>query len=83
LRDLLRCGMGKPALSPEVRWLSVARLVPVPWSRRLWACPVLTVPVLTPATSAKLGTPYGTTIDRAQTLLRLIRRSGSRGGRAS
>jgi hypothetical protein len=57
-----------------VRWLSVALLVPVPWSRRWWALPFLTVPVLVPATSAKLGTPHRTTIDRAQTLIRLVRR---------
>jgi hypothetical protein len=57
-----------------VRWLSLALLVPVPWSRRLWACPFLTVPVLAPATSARLGKPHRTTIDRAQTLIRLVRR---------
>jgi hypothetical protein len=73
-RDPVRSGAGKPVLSQGVRWLSVALLVPVPWSRRLWACPVLTVPVLAPATSAKLGKPHRTTIDRAQTLIRLVHR---------
>ena len=73
-RDPLRSGAGKPVLSQGVRWLSVALLVPVPWSRRLWACPFLTVPVLAPRTSAKLGKPHRTTIDRTQTLVRLVRR---------
>jgi hypothetical protein len=74
LRDPLRSGAGKPVLSQGVRWLCVALLVPVPWSRRLWACPFLTVPVLAPATSAKLGKPHRTTIDRAQTAICLVRR---------
>jgi hypothetical protein len=73
-RDPVRSGAGKPVLSQGIRWLSVALLVPVPWSRRLWALPFLTVPVLSPATSAKLGKPHRTTIDRAQTLIRLVHR---------
>ena len=73
-RDPVRSGAGTPVLSQGVRWLSVALLVPVPWSRRRWACPFLTVPMLSPATSAKLGKPHRTTIDRAQTLIRLVHR---------
>ena len=77
-RDPVRSGAGKPVLSQGVRWLSVALLVPVPWSRRLWALPFLTVPVLSPATSANAqrapGKPHRTTIDRAQTLIRLVHR---------
>jgi hypothetical protein len=73
-RDPVRSGPGHPVLSQGARWLCVALLVPVPWRRRLWACPFLTVPVLAPATSAKLGQPHRTTIDRAQTLVRLARR---------
>ena len=73
-RDPVRSGGGKPVLSQGVRWLCVALLVPVPWSHRLWACPFLTVPVLAPATSATLGKRHRTTIDRAQTLVRLVRR---------
>lgn len=73
-RDPLRSGAGTPVLSQGVRWLCVALLVPVPWSTRPWACPFLTVPVLAPATSAKLGKPHRTTVDRTQTLVRLVRR---------
>ncbi len=60
-RDPVRSGAGRPVLSQGVRWLCVA-------------LPFLTVPVLAPATSAKLGKPHRTTIDRAQTLVRLVRR---------
>ena len=73
-RDPVRSGGGKPVLSPGIRWLVVALLVPLPWSGRLWALPFLTVPVLAPATSAKLGRPHRTTIDRAQLLVALVRR---------
>jgi hypothetical protein len=72
-RDPVRSG-GKPALSQGVRWLCLAAVVPVPWGRRRWALPFLTVPVLAPAASAKLGRPHRTTGDRAQTLVRLVRR---------
>ena len=73
-RDPVRSGAGKPVLSQGIRWLSLALLVPVPWSTRLWALPFLTVPVLAPATSAKLGKRHRTTIDRAQALIGLVRR---------
>lgn len=73
-RDPVRSGGGKPAFSQGVRWLVLAIVVPVPWSARWWALPVLTVPVLAPASSAKLGKPHRTTVDRAQTLVRLVRR---------
>jgi hypothetical protein len=73
-RDPVRSGAGKPVFSQGVRWLSVALLVPVPWSHRLWALPFLTVPLLSPATSAKLGKPHRTSIDRAHTLIRLVHR---------
>jgi hypothetical protein len=73
-RDPVRSGAGKPVCSQGIRWLCVALLVPVPWSQRRWALPFLTVPVLAPATSAKLGKPHRTTIDRAQTLIRLVHR---------
>jgi hypothetical protein len=73
-RDPVRSGGGKPVLSQGVRWLVLALLVEVPWAGRPWALPFLTVPVLAPATSAKLGKPHRTTIDRAQLLIGLVRR---------
>ena len=49
-------------------------LVTVPWCQRRWALPVLSVPTLTPATSAKLGKRHCTTIQAAQLLIWLVRR---------
>ncbi len=48
--------------------------VAVPWCQRRWALPVLSVPTLTPATSAKLGKRHRTTIQAAQLLIALVRR---------
>lgn len=72
-RDPVRSSRGKPVFSQGIRWLVLTLLVPVPWCTRWWALPFLTVPVLAPATSAKLGKPHQTTIDRAQQLIGLVR----------
>lgn len=73
-RDPIRSAVGKAATSPGIRWLCVALLVPLPWSTRPWALPVLTVPALAPATSKKLGKRHRTVVERTQVLLRLVRR---------
>ncbi len=73
-RDAVRSTAGKPVTSPGIRWLCVAVLVPLPWSARPWALPVLTVPALAPATSQRLGKRHRTVVERTQVLVRLIRR---------
>jgi len=73
-RDPLRSAVGKPVCRAGIRWLVVALLVPVPWSARPWALPFLTLPVLAPATSAKLGKPHRTTGERTALAIRLVRR---------
>ncbi|GAC1402043.1 MAG: hypothetical protein NVSMB65_19290 [Chloroflexota bacterium] len=73
-RDAVRSRGPHIVTSPGVQWLCVLLLVPVPWSRRPWACPFLTVPALAPATSAKLGKRHRTAVDRAGLLIRLVRR---------
>ena len=73
-RDPVRAGVGRPVITPGLRWLVVALLVPVPWSARPWALPFLTVPALAPATSAKLGKRHRTVVERAALAIRLVRR---------
>ncbi len=46
----------------------------VPWSRRPWALPFLLVPVLSPATSARLHKRHRTSVDWAQVLIAKLRR---------
>lgn len=73
-RDPLRSGAGKPVITPGLRWLVVALLVPVPWSTRPWALPFLTVPAPAPSASARLGKRHRTVVGRAGVLVRLVRR---------
>jgi hypothetical protein len=60
--------------SEGIHWVCVALLVPVPWSRRRWALPFLTIPTFTPAVSATLGKAHRTAPERTEVLIRLIRR---------
>src|SRR5947209_12971786 len=73
-RDAVRSRGPHVVTSEGIHWLCVMLLVPVPWSRRLWACPFLTVPALAPATSAKLGKRHRPLVHRAAVLVRLVRR---------
>lgn len=73
-RDPVRSTGSKTVTSSGLRWVCLMLLVPVPWSTRPWALPLLTAPALAPKTSAKLGKRHRTTVDRARTLLWLVRR---------
>jgi DDE superfamily endonuclease len=72
--DAVRSQPGHVATSEGVHWLCLAVLVPVPWSSRPWALPFLSVPTLTPATSAKLGRRHRTTPEYADVLVRVVQR---------
>jgi hypothetical protein len=72
-RDAVRSRGPHMVTSEGVQWLCLMVLVPLPWCRRPWALPVLTIPALSPATSAKLGKRHRTGIERAATLARLAR----------
>ena len=74
LHDAVRSQPGHVATSEGIHWLCLAVLVPIPWSRRPWALPFLSIPTLAPATSAKLGRRHRTTPEYADVLLRLVRR---------
>ena len=60
--------------SEGIHWLCLMLLVPVPWCQRHWALPILSIPSLTPATSAKLGKRHRTTTQAAQVLIWSVRR---------
>ena len=72
--DAVRSASGHVETSEGIHWLCVMLLVRIPWCQRPWALPVLSVPTLTPATSAKLGKRHRTTAQAAQILIALIRR---------
>jgi hypothetical protein len=60
--------------SEGIHWLCLMLLVTIPWCQRGFALPVLSVPTLTPTTSAKLGKRHRTTIQAAHVLIWSVRR---------
>ena len=72
--DAVRSQSGHVVTSEGIHWVCLMLLVAVPWCQRHWALPVLSIPTLTPATSAKLGKRHRTTIQAAQILIALVRR---------
>jgi hypothetical protein len=72
--DATRSQSGHVVTSDGIHWVCVMLLAPVPWSRRRWALPFLAIPTFTPAISAKLGKAHRTAPERAEVLVRLIRR---------
>jgi hypothetical protein len=73
-RDAVRSTKKKVVHSSGLRWLCLSIVVPVPWNRRTWALPFLTVLLLAPKTSAKLGQRHRTSVARAGQLISLLRR---------
>jgi DDE superfamily endonuclease len=72
--DAVHSSSGHVQTSEGLHWLCLMLLVRVPWFQRPWALPIVSVPTLTPATSAKLGKHHRTTIQAAQVLIWLVRR---------
>jgi hypothetical protein len=72
--DAVRSQPGHTRTSEGVHWLCAAVLVRVPWSDRPWALPFLSVPTFTPAVSERMGKRHRTAPERADVLLRLVRR---------
>jgi hypothetical protein len=72
--DAVHSSSGHVQTSEGIHWLCLMLLVRLPWCRRPWALPIVSVPTLTPATSAKLSKRHRTTIQAAQVLIWLVRR---------
>jgi hypothetical protein len=73
-RDPVRSTKKKVVYAPGVRWLTMAIVIPVPWGKRHWALPFLTVVLLSPKTSDKLGKRHRTSVARAGQLISQVRR---------
>jgi hypothetical protein len=72
--DAVRSRPGQPMTTTGIRWLCCAALVSLPWSRRNWALPFLTIPAPSPTVSVTLGKTHRTLPDRAASLVRVLRR---------
>jgi hypothetical protein len=60
--------------SPGLRWIVMAVVVPLPWSKQPWALPFLVVLATTPGVSAQLGLRHHTIGERARQMVRLVHR---------
>ena len=73
-RDGARSSVAHLVTSFGIRWMVLAALMPVPWSKRPWALPFLAVPVRSKKVNAALGRPHRTLTDWAQRLITKVRR---------
>ena len=73
-RDPIRSTKKRVVITPGIRWLCLSIVVPLPWCKREWALPFLTVALLSPKTSVKLGKRHHTTVQRTAQLICLVRR---------
>jgi hypothetical protein len=73
-RDSARCSRHRSVSSPGLRWMVLAVVVPLPWTRQRWALPFLCVLATTPDVSAQLGLRHKTVGMRARQMVSLVRR---------
>jgi hypothetical protein len=72
--DAVLSTAGKVVTSMGLRWICMAILVPVPWSKRWWALPFMVILTLAPRTSEKLHKPHRTLVDWAVFMIGKVRR---------
>lgn len=72
-RDAVRSVGNKVAVSLGIRWLCATLLVKLPWSKRPWALPFYTVPVLSEKTCKKLHKIHRSACWRTAHLAEILR----------
>jgi DDE superfamily endonuclease len=73
-RDAVKSSRTHPIKSSGVRWQVMQVLVPMPWSKRLWALPFFTLIVPSAASARKSKRPYRTSVDWAICMVRVVSR---------
>ena len=73
-RDAARSSKTHKVTSYGLRWVSMALLVPVPWSQRIWALPFLTVLAPSEKTNLSNGKRHKTSIDWVGQMIGQVRR---------
>jgi hypothetical protein len=73
-RDSVRSSHARSVSSPGLRWIVLAVVVRVPWTKQRWAPPFLCVLATTPEVSAKLGIRHKAlfSTDQAQSAAEII-----------
>ncbi len=73
-RDSKRSSHKYPNFTPGLRWLSMMALVPVPWCKRIWALPFLTVLAPSKKTNETNGHRHKTSGDWLGQMVAAVRR---------
>ena len=73
-RDPLASSKQRSVSTSGIRWIVLALVVTVPWAKRPWALPVLSLPAPTPKASLKLGRRHKTIAERARQMIACLRR---------
>lgn len=73
-RDPVRSSHGHFVKASGLHWLSVMLLVPIPWARRIWALPFLTMLVPSERWAKSRGVKHKTLVDGARQMLLQIAR---------
>jgi len=73
-RDAARSSKKHKVTSYGLRWVSMALLVPVPWSQRVWALPFLTVLAPSQKTNQANGKRHKTSLDWIGQMIGQVRR---------
>ncbi len=73
-RDSLLSSKERSVSSPGLRWVTMALVVRLPWTKRRWALPFLSVLATTPKVSEKLKRQHKTLAHLAQQMVMVIRR---------
>jgi hypothetical protein len=73
-RDSALSSRERSVSSPGLRWIVMAVVVTLPWTRQRWALPFLCVLATTPEVSEKLGKRHKTVGMRAHQMVSLLRR---------
>lgn len=72
-RDPVRSSKSHMVKASGLRWVSLMLIVDIAWVGRAWALPFLTVVAPSEAYDARRGRKHQTVIDKAATLVRLVR----------
>ena len=73
-RDPLASSKEQSVSASGIRWIVLALIVTVPWSKRPWALPILSLPSPTHKVSLKLGRRHRTIARRARQMVACLRR---------
>ncbi len=73
-RDSALSSRERSVSSPGLRWIVMAVVVTVPWTKQRWALPFLCVLATTPEVSARLGKRHKTIAMWAHQMISLVRR---------